>query len=79
LRLGDHPERGEAWWRAPLVTLGEDSGSRSSDLDELLAIDQAMTRLASLDERQKHAWSAASSEGSSSMRLPGFSAYRSPA
>lgn len=38
---------------APLVTLGDDSASRSSNLDELLAIDEAMTRLAALDERQE--------------------------
>ena len=37
---------------AEFVTLGEESASRDSNLDELLAIDQAMTRLAGLDERQ---------------------------
>ena len=37
---------------AAFVTLGEESASRDSNLDELLAIDQAMTRLAGLDERQ---------------------------
>jgi RNA polymerase sigma factor (TIGR02999 family) len=37
---------------AAFVTLGEESASQDSNLDELLAIDQAMTRLAGLDERQ---------------------------
>jgi RNA polymerase sigma factor (TIGR02999 family) len=37
---------------AAFVTLGEESASRDSNLDELLAIDQAMTRLAGMDERQ---------------------------
>jgi RNA polymerase sigma factor (TIGR02999 family) len=34
------------------VTLGDEGASRDSNIDDLLAIDQAMTRLAGLDERQ---------------------------
>jgi len=36
---------------APMVTLGEESARQESNIDELLAIDQAMRRLAELDER----------------------------
>jgi len=38
---------------AALVTLGDESGGQQSNLDELLALDQAMGRLAELDERQE--------------------------
>jgi RNA polymerase sigma factor (TIGR02999 family) len=38
---------------AALVTLGEESASRESNLDEVLALDQAMGRLAALDPRQE--------------------------
>lgn len=38
---------------APLVTLGDDSAGRAPNYDELLAIDEAMGRLAELDERQE--------------------------
>lgn len=34
------------------VTLGEESAGHESDLDEILALDQALTRLSELDERQ---------------------------
>ncbi len=37
---------------APLVTLGDDSAARESNVDQLLAIEGALTRLAELDERQ---------------------------
>jgi RNA polymerase sigma factor (TIGR02999 family) len=37
---------------ASFVTLGEASGRQESNVDELLTIDQALTRLAALDERQ---------------------------
>jgi RNA polymerase sigma factor (TIGR02999 family) len=36
---------------APLVTLGDDSAGTESNLEEILGIDQAMRRLAELDER----------------------------
>lgn len=38
---------------APMVTLGDESASQDSGVDDLLAIDQAMSRLAELDERQE--------------------------
>ena len=34
-----------------LVTLGEESAGHETDLDEILALDQAMTRLSDVDER----------------------------
>jgi len=37
---------------APAVTLGDEVERRDSDLDEILALDQAMNRLAALDARQ---------------------------
>lgn len=37
---------------AAFVTLGEESASHESNIDELLTIDRAMSRLAELDERQ---------------------------
>jgi RNA polymerase sigma factor (TIGR02999 family) len=37
---------------APFVTLGDESASVNPNLDELLTIDQALSRLAGLDERQ---------------------------
>jgi RNA polymerase sigma factor (TIGR02999 family) len=37
---------------APVVTLEYDSAGHSADLDQMLAIDEALTRLAELDARQ---------------------------
>jgi RNA polymerase sigma factor (TIGR02999 family) len=37
---------------APVVTLQHESAGHGADLDELLAIDEALTRLTELDERQ---------------------------
>ena len=37
---------------APVVTLGEEDAVRSSNVDEIIAIDEALRRLAALDERQ---------------------------
>jgi RNA polymerase sigma factor (TIGR02999 family) len=37
---------------APVVTLEHDSAGHSADLDQMLAIDEALTRLAELDARQ---------------------------
>jgi RNA polymerase sigma factor (TIGR02999 family) len=36
----------------PMVTLGPDSAGQDSKLDDVIAIDEALTRLAALDERQ---------------------------
>jgi len=37
---------------APMVTLGADSAARESNVEDLIAIDEALSRLAELDERQ---------------------------
>lgn len=37
---------------APMVTLGDDSASEESSADQIVAIDEALTRLAALDARQ---------------------------
>jgi RNA polymerase sigma factor (TIGR02999 family) len=37
---------------APLVTLGDDSAGEETNLDEIIAIDQALERLGELDARQ---------------------------
>lgn len=37
---------------APIVTLESDTAGRESNLDEIMAIDEALTRLAELDDRQ---------------------------
>ncbi|MEQ9568604.1 MAG: sigma-70 family RNA polymerase sigma factor [Longimicrobiales bacterium] len=37
---------------APLVTLHHDSAAREAGFDDVLAVDEALTRLAELDERQ---------------------------
>jgi RNA polymerase sigma factor (TIGR02999 family) len=36
---------------APMVTLGADNAARESNVDDVIAIDQALTRLSELDER----------------------------
>ncbi len=38
---------------ALVVTLGDDSVARESNLDDLIAVDQALSKLADLDERQE--------------------------
>jgi RNA polymerase sigma factor (TIGR02999 family) len=38
---------------AALITLGDDSASRESNVEELLAIEGALTRLGALDQRQE--------------------------
>jgi RNA polymerase sigma-70 factor (ECF subfamily) len=52
--LVDHARRRHALKRAggKAVTLEEDAAGVSADLDEILAIDEALQRLAALDERQ---------------------------
>lgn len=37
---------------APMVTLGDDSAGELTKIDEIIAVDEALTRLAALDERQ---------------------------
>lgn len=37
----------------PMITLGDDSAARESDIEELLVIDQALTKLGALDKRQE--------------------------